>query len=141
MKSIDEDGLSRSRRDEGDRVRKRSVSAANRATHRSSIANPPKTLTSSKLIFFTSPNPKSLKFNPNRSQIKSMFTEIVEEVGRVKKLGHCKSGRFDLQIHANTILDDVKLGDSISVNGTCLTVTEFDVESSDFMVGLPPETL
>lgn len=62
-------------------------------------------------------------------------------MGRVKKLGRGKDGGFDLQIDAKTILEDVKLGDSISVNGTCLTVTEFDVESSDFMVGLAPETL
>ncbi|KAL8141796.1 hypothetical protein V2J09_014828 [Rumex salicifolius] len=67
-----------------------------------------------------------------------MFTGIVEEVGRVKKLGHNKSGGFDLQIRASTILGDVKLGDSISVNGTCLMVTEFDVESSNFIVGLAP---
>ncbi|KAL8172306.1 hypothetical protein V2J09_024110 [Rumex salicifolius] len=60
-----------------------------------------------------------------------MFTKIVKEVGRVKKLGHNKSVEFDLQIRANTIL-----GDTISVNETCLTVTEFDVESFDFIVGL-----
>ena len=37
------------------------------------------------------------------------------------------------------VLEDVKLGDSISVNGTCLTVTDFDAE--EFTVGLSPETL
>jgi len=37
------------------------------------------------------------------------------------------------------ILDDAALGDSISINGTCLTVTEFDKES--FKVGVSPETL
>ncbi|MCI96572.1 riboflavin synthase-like, partial [Trifolium medium] len=35
----------------------------------------------------------------------------------------------------------VCLGDSIAVNGTCLTVTQFDTETSDFTVGLAPETL
>ncbi|KAL8151058.1 hypothetical protein V2J09_020866 [Rumex salicifolius] len=105
------------------------------------FSNPPKTLMPSKLLFFAASNPKSLKFNPYRSQIKSMFTGIVEEVGQVKKLGHNRSGGFDLQIRANTILGDVKLGDSISVNGTCLTVTEFDIELSDFMVGMAAETL
>jgi len=40
---------------------------------------------------------------------------------------------------AVSILDDVHLGDSISVNGTCLTVTEFT--SDAFKVGLAPETL
>jgi riboflavin synthase len=37
------------------------------------------------------------------------------------------------------ILDDCHLGDSICVNGACLTVTEFDANS--FKVGLAPETL
>lgn len=37
------------------------------------------------------------------------------------------------------ILEDVHLGDSISVNGTCLTVTEFT--KTDFKVGISPETL
>jgi riboflavin synthase len=37
------------------------------------------------------------------------------------------------------ILDDCHIGDSICVNGTCLTVTRFDETSFD--VGLAPETL
>ena len=37
------------------------------------------------------------------------------------------------------ILDDARLGDSISINGTCLTVTEFSKD--DFKVGVAPETL
>lgn len=37
------------------------------------------------------------------------------------------------------ILDDAHLGDSISINGTCLTVTEFSKD--DFKVGVSPETL
>lgn len=40
---------------------------------------------------------------------------------------------------ASAILDDCNEGDSISVNGTCLTVTEFDKET--FKVGVAPETL
>ena len=40
---------------------------------------------------------------------------------------------------ASAILDDCHDGDSISVNGTCLTVTEFD--TSTFKVGVAPETL
>jgi riboflavin synthase len=40
---------------------------------------------------------------------------------------------------ASAILDDCHEGDSISVNGTCLTVTEFD--KSTFKVGVAPETL
>lgn len=39
------------------------------------------------------------------------------------------------------MLEDIHLGDSISINGTCLTVTEFDTVLSEFCVGLSPETL
>lgn len=46
-----------------------------------------------------------------------------------------------MKIQAKTILEDVRLGDSISVNGTCLTVTAYDTIVSDFSVGLSPETL
>jgi riboflavin synthase len=41
--------------------------------------------------------------------------------------------------NAASILDDVHLGDSIAVNGTCLTVTEFSPDT--FKVGVAPETL
>lgn len=44
-------------------------------------------------------------------------------------------------IRATTVLEGVNLGDSISVNGTCLTVTQFDHQLSEFTVGLSPETL
>ncbi|KAJ0910876.1 putative riboflavin synthase [Helianthus annuus] len=44
-------------------------------------------------------------------------------------------------IHSPTVLQDVNLGDSIAVNGTCLTVTEFDTQRLEFKVGLAPETL
>ena len=63
-----------------------------------------------------------------------MFTGIVEEVGRVSSLDG-----YRLAIDANKILEDVKLGDSISVNGACLTVVEFN--ENRFAVDLAPETL
>lgn len=46
---------------------------------------------------------------------------------------------FSLSIDASPILSDCHIGDSISINGVCLTVTEFD--QSSFKVGLSPETL
>lgn len=46
-----------------------------------------------------------------------MFTGIVEELGRVERFDH---GR--LRIAASAVLDDARLGDSIAVNGCCLTV-------------------
>ncbi|KAL6179243.1 hypothetical protein ACLB2K_050759 [Fragaria x ananassa] len=80
--------------------------------------------------------------SPPRNTIRSLFTGIVEEMGHVKHLGPSSDsggGGFDMRIAASTVLDGVRLGDSIAVNGTCLTVTEFD--ASHFTVGLAPETL
>lgn len=67
-----------------------------------------------------------------------MFTGIVEEIGRVEALTE-EGGSVLLRIAAQTVVQDVRLGDSISVNGTCLTVTEFG--GAGFTVGLSPETL
>lgn len=51
-----------------------------------------------------------------------MFTGIVEEIGTVHKI---KKGQLSavLEICAETVLEGVKAGDSIAVNGVCLTVT------------------
>lgn len=61
-------------------------------------------------------------------------------MGQVKTLGQVNDG-FVMTIAAKTVLEGVNLGDSIAVNGTCLTVTEFDAQVSEFKVGLAPETL
>ena len=63
-----------------------------------------------------------------------MFTGIVEETGRV-----ASRSDYRLTVNAEVALSDVKLGDSIAVNGACLTVVEFDDRS--FGVDLAPETL
>ena len=70
-----------------------------------------------------------------------MFTGIVEILGDVSELNpQSEDGGTTLTISsASEILSDCHLGDSISVNGTCLTVTWFD--SSSFKVGVAPETL
>ncbi|EKG20101.1 Lumazine-binding protein [Macrophomina phaseolina MS6] len=74
-----------------------------------------------------------------------MFTGIVEIIGTVSALEKqddtaSGGGGTSLTINgAEEILVDVHLGDSISVNGTCLTVTEFT--KSSFKVGVAPETL
>lgn len=67
-----------------------------------------------------------------------MFTGIVEEIGTVESLVQTGGG-YRLRVRAAKVLGDLKLGDSVSVNGTCLTVTQFD--SRGFTVGLSPETL
>ncbi len=50
-----------------------------------------------------------------------MFTGIIEEIGKVKRIAY-KAGAILLEINAKTTLVDTKIGDSIAVNGTCLTV-------------------
>lgn len=71
-----------------------------------------------------------------------LFTGIVEEMGQIRHLGPTPSGEgFDLKVSAAVVLEGVKLGDSIAVNGTCLTVSEFDLDSKEFSVGVAPETL
>ena len=67
-----------------------------------------------------------------------MFTGIVEEVGTIRQLVHDLDS-VKLTVTAARVLEDVALGDSIAVDGTCLTVTAFD--TGGFTVGLSPETL
>jgi riboflavin synthase len=66
-----------------------------------------------------------------------VFTGIVEEVGKV--LAWRRDGGDTLRIGARTVLDGTRLGDSIAVEGACLTVTALGVDY--FEVGLAPETL
>ena len=63
-----------------------------------------------------------------------MFTGIVEEIGRFKEFS---GGR--LTVSAHKVLEGTNPGDSISVNGTCLTVTLLARDS--FTVEVMPETL
>ena len=51
-----------------------------------------------------------------------MFTGIVEEVGTVRALRR-GAHSATLSIDARTVLENTRLGDSIAVNGVCLTVT------------------
>ena len=63
-----------------------------------------------------------------------MFTGIIEELGRLKNLSE---GR--IEISCTKILEDMKIGDSISTNGICLTVTDF--AENFFVADVMPETL
>lgn len=67
-----------------------------------------------------------------------MFTGIVEEIGTVEELSEVGGG-WSLTVQASTVLEDTGLGDSLAVNGVCLTVT--NMTDSAFTVGLSPETL
>jgi riboflavin synthase len=63
-----------------------------------------------------------------------MFTGIIEEVGTVRS-----AGRGRLTIGVAEVVKGTRAGDSISVNGACLTVTE--IGDSEFSVEVMPETL
>ena len=63
-----------------------------------------------------------------------MFTGIIEEVGRLERLAG-----GEIAIRAKKVLEDVALGDSIAVNGICLTVTRFD--AAHFTADVMPETI
>ncbi len=67
-----------------------------------------------------------------------MFTGIIEEVGKIESIKPISSGRT-LTISAEKILENLCAGDSISVNGVCLTVTKFS--SGNFDVDAVGETL
>ncbi|MFH1428582.1 MAG: riboflavin synthase [Candidatus Margulisiibacteriota bacterium] len=54
-----------------------------------------------------------------------MFTGIIEEVGIILTQKR-KSNAYELQIKAQKVLEGTKLGDSICVDGVCLTVTQID---------------
>lgn len=67
-----------------------------------------------------------------------MFTGIIEEIGTVKKISLAgKSG--SLEIGAKKVLEGTKIGDSIAVNGVCLTVTS--LSSSTFTADIMAETV
>ena len=63
-----------------------------------------------------------------------MFTGIVEEVGVVAKISD-----NGMTVRATKVTEDLKLGDSIAVNGACLTAVRFD--RTEFSVDLSPETM
>lgn len=67
-----------------------------------------------------------------------MFTGIIEEVGTVKSIQKSAVSSF-IQINADTVLSDAHIGDSIAVNGVCLTVT--DLTGNYFQADVMNETL
>lgn len=67
-----------------------------------------------------------------------MFTGLVEEIGNIKAIiKSTKSAK--ITIKASKVLEEVKLGDSISTNGVCLTVTDFS--TNYFTVDVMAETM
>lgn len=67
-----------------------------------------------------------------------MFTGIIEEIGTISSI---QKGRHSalLHIQAALILEDLKIGDSVAVNGVCLTATS--VQGNSFTADVMHETL
>ena len=62
-----------------------------------------------------------------------MFTGIVEEIGKILFVTKNR-----ITVEAKTVTEDAKIGDSIAVNGVCLTVTA--INSNGFDADVSPET-
>ncbi len=63
-----------------------------------------------------------------------MFTGIIEEIGKIQVITSNK-----ITVECVTVIEDTKLGDSIAVNGVCLTVVE--LLPKGFIADISPETL
>lgn len=67
-----------------------------------------------------------------------MFTGIVEEIGSIRHISR-GNDTCTLTISCEKVLEETKLGDSIAINGTCLTVVHMDKNSFD--ADVTPETM
>ena len=67
-----------------------------------------------------------------------MFTGIIEGLGTISGIRPTGQGRR-LSVEADFTLEQTKIGDSIAVNGACLTV--INLRAKQFEVDLSPETL
>jgi riboflavin synthase len=67
-----------------------------------------------------------------------MFTGLVEALGTVRRVENVRAGRL-LVIAEPTLAPELAIGDSVAINGACLTVVERDWETFRFQAG--PETL
>ena len=67
-----------------------------------------------------------------------MFTGMIEEIGTISAVNKIAAAAV-LSIQCQKILEDIRLGDSIAVNGVCLTVTSFD--EAGFTADVMHETL
>lgn len=67
-----------------------------------------------------------------------LFTGIVEDLGTVKAIKNATTS-MQLTIESKKILEDIHVGDSIAVNGVCLTVISFS--SNQFTADVMPETV
>ena len=70
-----------------------------------------------------------------------MFTGIISGLGRIVEVQSAAAGKH-LTVQAPAgYLDDVQHGDSIALNGACMTVTQFDASSARFTLDISAESL
>lgn len=69
-----------------------------------------------------------------------MFTGIIESIGEIVSIEPKKEFVL-LRVRSDLNLSEVNVGDSISVNGSCLTAVAIDPESGEFLADVSPETL
>ncbi|MDX2494492.1 MAG: riboflavin synthase [Desulfuromusa sp.] len=67
-----------------------------------------------------------------------MFTGLIQSIGKVRNLKR-QGDAAQLQISSSFVENDLQLGESIAVNGACLTVTAWN--KSNFTVDISPETM
>ncbi|MCL5267762.1 MAG: riboflavin synthase [Bacteroidetes bacterium] len=53
-----------------------------------------------------------------------MFTGIIEEIGTIEEIKGSRNGARRFYVNCSLVLEDLKIGDSLAVNGVCLTVVE-----------------
>ncbi len=63
-----------------------------------------------------------------------MFTGIIEEIGTIATMTSIGENQVALSVKCRSIQDDMKLGDSVAVNGICLTVVKFDSANVTFEI-------
>ncbi|WP_457625207.1 riboflavin synthase [Persephonella sp.] len=67
-----------------------------------------------------------------------MFTGLIEEVGKIKDV-KASAGGITIKVQVEKAVEDVRIGDSVAVNGVCLTVT--DIQGSSLSFDLSQETV
>jgi riboflavin synthase len=73
-----------------------------------------------------------------QGSIEVMFTGLIEEMGKILKIQSNSAGKL-FQIEARKVIRDLKIGESVAIDGACLSVVEFG--SSCFTVQAVQETL
>ena len=70
-----------------------------------------------------------------------VFTGLIEEVGGLSQVSPAAGGGAKITVSAREVLADIQLGDSIAVNGTCLTAVKWDEHAGWVQFDAVAETL